>query len=448
MPGPPPRVKCESRSPRIPCRDVARRPSPTTHSPGSPAAEPARGGPADRRGDGVARGGRAHGTSNTCSFRGTADSVEHRTASARAGAARRRQPTAPADLRWSRSDPDSPARIRGGERCLRPRVARPLRRFLTRRPAAPTTWPPPRRRRRRRRRRRPHRRRPEPDRSVRRAPPARRRAVRAGGPRATARRASPRRPTAPRSAPTTSTRPRPRRPLRLPMRAPCGAAKDDAQARFRDGRATAMTSECGRVGRARLATGDQRDQRRRPRGSGDPGPGTGGRRRHRAGPGAARGRGRRRPDLRGDRRGRLPHGPRNAGGVRGGRGRRRGRPSARRPVPGADRGSDRRTTNRSAAALGGGGDPRIFRLLRGDRAALTELVTAIAGEDPVARRHWQTAFVDLDRRDPRRQHRGGVAGFPGGASVLGRVHARAGPRDRGRALVARLPIRRARRMGR
>ena len=35
-----------------------------------------------------------------------------------------------------------------------------------------------------------------------------------------------------------------------------------------------------------------------------------------------------------------------------------------------------------AAALGGGGDPRIFRLLRGDRAALTELVTAMAGERP------------------------------------------------------------------
>ena len=48
-----------------------------------------------------------------------------------------------------------------------------------------------------------------------------------------------------------------------------------------------------------------------------------------------------------------------------------------------------------AAALRAGGDPRIFRLLRGDRAALTDLVTAMAGEDPVARRHWQTAFVDL-----------------------------------------------------
>ncbi len=48
-----------------------------------------------------------------------------------------------------------------------------------------------------------------------------------------------------------------------------------------------------------------------------------------------------------------------------------------------------------AGALGTGSDPRIFRLLRGDRGALTDLVTAMAGEDPAARRHWQTAFADL-----------------------------------------------------
>ena len=48
-----------------------------------------------------------------------------------------------------------------------------------------------------------------------------------------------------------------------------------------------------------------------------------------------------------------------------------------------------------AVALGGGGDPRIFRLLRGDRGALTDLVTAMAGEDPIERRQWQTAFADL-----------------------------------------------------
>ena len=48
-----------------------------------------------------------------------------------------------------------------------------------------------------------------------------------------------------------------------------------------------------------------------------------------------------------------------------------------------------------AGALGGGGDPRIFRLLRGDRTALTEVVMALAGERPDDRRHWQAAIVDL-----------------------------------------------------
>jgi hypothetical protein len=48
-----------------------------------------------------------------------------------------------------------------------------------------------------------------------------------------------------------------------------------------------------------------------------------------------------------------------------------------------------------AAALGGGGNPRIFRLVRGDRAAMTEIVAALAGEDPDDRRHWQLAFSNL-----------------------------------------------------
>jgi hypothetical protein len=59
---------------------------------------------------------------------------------------------------------------------------------------------------------------------------------------------------------------------------------------------------------------------------------------------------------------------------------------------GADGGEE---ADRLAGALGGGGYPRIFRLLRGDRAALTEVVTALGGEDPAERRHWQAAFADL-----------------------------------------------------
>ncbi len=46
-------------------------------------------------------------------------------------------------------------------------------------------------------------------------------------------------------------------------------------------------------------------------------------------------------------------------------------------------------------ALETGGTPRIFRLLRGDRAAMTPLVAALAGDDPESRRHWQLLMTDL-----------------------------------------------------
>ncbi|HYH94238.1 MAG TPA: hypothetical protein VD763_13850 [Candidatus Saccharimonadales bacterium] len=47
------------------------------------------------------------------------------------------------------------------------------------------------------------------------------------------------------------------------------------------------------------------------------------------------------------------------------------------------------------AALSGGGTPRIFRLLRGDRSAMTELVAILAGDDEAERRRWQVAISDL-----------------------------------------------------
>ena len=47
------------------------------------------------------------------------------------------------------------------------------------------------------------------------------------------------------------------------------------------------------------------------------------------------------------------------------------------------------------AALGGDGNPRIFRLLRGDRAAMKELVAAMAGDDEADQRQWQLAFSNL-----------------------------------------------------
>jgi len=48
-----------------------------------------------------------------------------------------------------------------------------------------------------------------------------------------------------------------------------------------------------------------------------------------------------------------------------------------------------------AAALGSSGTPTIFRLLRGDRAAMTGIVDQLAGADPIARRRWQIALSDL-----------------------------------------------------
>ena len=47
------------------------------------------------------------------------------------------------------------------------------------------------------------------------------------------------------------------------------------------------------------------------------------------------------------------------------------------------------------AMLRGGGAPRIFRLLRGDRTALIELVGLMSGEDPADRRRWQVGLADL-----------------------------------------------------
>lgn len=46
-------------------------------------------------------------------------------------------------------------------------------------------------------------------------------------------------------------------------------------------------------------------------------------------------------------------------------------------------------------ALDAGGAPRIFRLLRGDRQAMTSLVASLAGDDPDAHRHWLLLLTGL-----------------------------------------------------
>jgi hypothetical protein len=50
---------------------------------------------------------------------------------------------------------------------------------------------------------------------------------------------------------------------------------------------------------------------------------------------------------------------------------------------------------RLGGALEAGGEPRIFRLLRGDRQAMNSLVASLAGSDPDARRRWQLQMTAL-----------------------------------------------------
>jgi hypothetical protein len=47
------------------------------------------------------------------------------------------------------------------------------------------------------------------------------------------------------------------------------------------------------------------------------------------------------------------------------------------------------------AALRAGASPRIVRLLRGDRTAMQEIVTALGGDDADERRRWQVAMSDM-----------------------------------------------------
>jgi len=65
------------------------------------------------------------------------------------------------------------------------------------------------------------------------------------------------------------------------------------------------------------------------------------------------------------------------------------------PPPPASDGDDIGEPDRIPAISSSGGTPRILRLVRGDRAAMTELVVAMAGDDPDARRQWQMALANL-----------------------------------------------------
>jgi hypothetical protein len=65
------------------------------------------------------------------------------------------------------------------------------------------------------------------------------------------------------------------------------------------------------------------------------------------------------------------------------------------PPPGPGDGEPAPEADTLAAALRNGASPRIVRLLRGDRAAREELVAALGGDSADERRRWQVAISDL-----------------------------------------------------
>jgi hypothetical protein len=65
------------------------------------------------------------------------------------------------------------------------------------------------------------------------------------------------------------------------------------------------------------------------------------------------------------------------------------------PAPAPPRMPDLVEDESLGSALGSGGTPRVFRLLRGDRVAMATIVTALAGDDAEARRRWQLQLSGL-----------------------------------------------------
>ena len=135
------------------------------------------------------------------------------------------------------------------------------------------------------------------------------------------------------------------------------------------------------------------------------------------------------------------------GGVRGTRCRRPSESATDRPGPTIGTGTTRHPTRWWPRC-----EPGRHRGSSGCCAAIgrrwTRSSMRSAGDDADERRRWQVAMADLRRRDPRRRDRRVRARLPDRPPVLGAVQPVAGARHRGRAVVARLPIRRARRLGR
>ena len=193
----------------------------------------------------------------------------------------------------------------------------------------------------------------------------------APGPRPTPR---PRR-CAPPSGPTTRTSGGRDGGLAAPTRGPIHDAKEAAQGGFRAAVAAATTADAARGRGARLADRDQPDQHRGPRRGRDARRASTPRRpRSVAHARAARPRGRRGPDRRRERRRGVPRRPDRRRRLRRASRAPTAAPPAARVGPGAARASPMPRLDEDETlgiALEAGGAPRIFRLLRGDRAAMT-----------------------------------------------------------------------------
>ena len=86
-------------------------------------------------------------------------------------------------------------------------------------------------------------------------------------------------------------------------------------------------------------------------------------------------------------------------------------------------------------ALGAGGTPRIFRLLRGDRKAMTSLVASLAADDPDGRRRWQLLMTSLVEAIVSDAIEAGSLEFPGDHPFWG-LFTRAQDRDIAHALAS------------
>ena len=190
--------------------------------------------------------------------------------------------------------------------------------------------------------------------------------------------------------------------------------KEAAQARFRAAYATSATTDDAEP---RPATGSRRSTTSTTRPAGPPArrPGSGlPPRRSVPRSSTSRSRRTRRGSPRRPRRRRASWPARRSRSATSGRTRTRRTPSRPpRPAPWAERpGVAVEDDEPLVAALAAGGTPTIFRLLRGDRDAMTRLVAQLAGTDAAEQKRWQLSIGRLVDADRGGRDRGHVARLP------------------------------------